>query len=364
MPSEKDVSRATSRHREGLLPVQTSRHCEEPKATWQSTAALTELVDYHSEKAPIIPLDSNPTLGNFVCAMGVFDGLHEGHRFLIAETIKQARQLGLPAIAITFDCDPDELFLEPAKQRKLLINEDRISLLAESGVDAVLVIPFERELSQRAPLDFLEVVIATHGNPKGIHVGSDFRFGYKAAGTVEDLQLWGESRGCEIFAHRLLSDEGSSVTATRIRNALQAGDLALANKLLTRPHYLWARVVKGRSAGKELGFPTANLELEERLVCPADGVYAGAVVVDGKLFRAAISVGVPSTFAGAPSTIEAHILDFDGDLYACKLQTFFFSYLRPMITFASVEELQQTVFENIAQARDYPLPENLPLQYR
>ena len=315
----------------------------------------------YDQDAPIISLDSNPTLGDFVCAIGVFDGLHEGHRFLIAETIKQARQLELPALAITFDRDPDELFLEPAKQRKLLINEDRINLLSKSGVDAVLVIPFEPELSQREPRDFLEVVIATHGSPKGIHVGSDFRFGHKAAGTVEDLRLWGESRGCAIFAHRLLSDEGSSVTATRVRNALQAGDLALANKLLTRPHYLWARVVRGRSAGKELGFPTANLVLEERLVCPADGVYAGAVVIDDKLYRAAISVGVPSTFAGAPSTIEAHILDFAGDLYTRRLQVFFFAYLRPMITFATIEDLQQTVFKNIDETRDYPLPENLLL---
>ena len=311
------------------------------------------------QAAPVLWLAPDLALGEFVCAIGVFDGLHEGHRFIISETVAQAERLGLPAIAITFDKDPDELFSEPSAQRKLLTNEDRIRLLASSGVASVLVIPFEPGLSQREPRDFLDVVIAAHGSPRGIHVGSDFRFGHKAAGTVDDLRLWGDRHGCEIFAHDLLCDAGLAVTATRIRNALSEGELTLANKLLARPHYLWARVVKGRSVGRGLGFPTANLQLEERLACPAEGVYAGAVIIDDRLYKAAISLGVPTTFTNTASTIEAHILDFDGDLYGHKLQVFFFERLRGMITFDTVEELQKTVFANIEQARNHPIPEAL-----
>jgi len=304
--------------------------------------------------ATILRFDSELALGEFVCAIGVFDGLHQGHRFLISQTVTQARRLGLPAVVITFDRDPDEVFAKPGSLRKLLTNEDRIAFLAASGVDAVLVIPFERELSQLGPQEFLDA-ITTHGSPRGIHVGSDFRFGHKAAGTTADLRLWAEAHDCDVTPHDLLVSEGIPVTATRIRNALQGGDLALANRLLMRPHYLWAEVIKGRSAGKELGFPTANLLPEDHLVPPADGVYACAVIIDKKPYRAATSVGVPSTFKNTSSTIEAHILDFDGDIYGQRVQVFFREFLRPMITFATIDELQKTVFHNIEQARELTL---------
>jgi riboflavin kinase/FMN adenylyltransferase len=311
------------------------------------------------QRARIVPLSVGLELGAFVCAIGVFDGLHEGHRFVIGQAVEQAQRLGVSAVVITFDQDPDELFLEPTSQRKLLINEDRIALLATSGVDAVFVIPFNEMFASKEPLEFLNAVIAAHGTPRGIHVGADFRFGSKAHGTVDDLRLWSAERNCEVFAHKLLTDEGLPVTATRIRNALQAGELALANQLLTRPHFLWARVAQGRNLGRELGFPTANLELEEHLVRPADGVYATVVEVDGNLHRAATSVGIPATFAGASATIEAHLLDFEGDLYGRRLKVHFLEYLRPMQSFPSVDELQRMVQTNIEQTRAIPIPPSL-----
>jgi riboflavin kinase/FMN adenylyltransferase len=229
-------------------------------------------------------------------------------------------------------------------------------MLTTCGADGVLVIPFDALFASQSPFDFLNASIAAHGKVRGIHVGADFRFGAKAAGTVDDLRVWGADRDCETFAHTLLPDEGLPVTATRIRDALQTGELALANKLLTRPYYLRARVASGRNVGKELGFATANLELEQRLVRPADGVYAGIVPLDGVHYKAAISVGVPATFEGAAATIEAHLLDFEGDLYGQELKVFFVEYLREMRPFSSVEELQRTVQSNIAHVRetDYP----------
>jgi riboflavin kinase/FMN adenylyltransferase len=305
--------------------------------------------------ATVIRLPADSALGGFICAIGVFDGLHEGHRFVIGEAIAQARRAGLPAVVITFDRDPDELFLEPSAQRKLLTNEDRIKLLAASGADTVLVVPFDAGLAAEAPLEFLNTVIATCGTPRGIHIGADFRFGRRAVGTVDDLRHWGAERDCAVSAHSLFSDEGLPVTSTRIRNALQAGDLALANRLLTRPYFLWTRVAVGRNMGRELGFPTANLELEERLVQPADGVYACVVEVGVERYRAAVSVGVPATFAGAKATIEAHLLDFEGDLYDSRLKISFIEYLRPMQAFASVEDLKGAVQANIEQARTLTL---------
>jgi riboflavin kinase/FMN adenylyltransferase len=306
--------------------------------------------------ANIINLTENPALGEFTCAIGVFDGVHQGHQYIIGEAKRQARELGIASYAFTFDIDPDELFCKPEEQRKLLTNADRIEMLATCDIDGVIVIPFNASFAGQTPFDFLNATLAAHGEVRGIHVGSDFRFGAKAAGTVAELRLWGADRGCTTFAHALLPNQGLPVTATRIRNALQAGDLELANKLLTRPYYLRARVAEGRQVGKELGFATANLELEQRLTRPADGVYAGVVPLDGVQYKAAISVGVPATFANVPPTIEAHLLDFDGDLYGHELKLFFMEYLREMHAFSSVEELKRTVQSNITHVRetDYP----------
>jgi riboflavin kinase/FMN adenylyltransferase len=311
-------------------------------------------------RAQIVQPSAALELGAFVCAIGVFDGMHEGHQFIIGKMVEQARALGVPAVVITFDQDPDELFLAPSSQRKLLINEDRIDFLAKSGADIVLVIPFDVVFASKEPSEFLDTVIAAQGIPRGIHIGSDFHFGHKARGEVDDLRRWATGHGCEISACQLFTNEGLPVTATRIRNALEAGELTLAHQLLTRPYFLWARVNEGRGMGTTLGFPTANLELEERLVKPAAGVYAGVVAVDGKSYRAAISVGVPATFGQGAPTIEAHLLDFSGDLYGCRLRVFFLEYLRKMRAFANIEELQRAIQTNIAQTQAIPLPP-LPL---
>lgn len=302
-------------------------------------------------------LSEQLNLGEFTCAIGVFDGVHQGHQYIIGEAKRQAQALGIASYVFTFDIDPDELFCTPEQQRKLLTNDDRIKMLATYGTDGVIVIPFNAEFAGQAPFDFLGAIIAAHGSARGIHVGFDFRFGAKAAGTVDNLRVWGADRGCEIFAHSLLPERGLPITATRIRNALQAGELALANALLTRPYYLRACVAPGRQVGKGLGFATANLELEQRLTRPADGVYAGIVPLDGVHYKAAISVGIPATFEDAPPTIEAHLLDFDGDLYGRELKVYFMEYLREMRAFDSVDELQATVQANIAHVRETHYPE-------
>ncbi|HBT95079.1 MAG TPA: riboflavin biosynthesis protein RibF [Coriobacteriia bacterium] len=312
-----------------------------------------------TQRAEIIGYSDNVSLGEFVCAIGVFDGLHIGHRYIIGQAVKQARSRALRSIVLTFDHDPDEFFLDASIRRKLVSNADRIAFLARSGVDAVLVLPFNADLALLSPDDFLDEVIAKHGAPRGIHVGANFRFGAKAAGTVDHLRAWGESHDCEVHAHILRASDKLPISSTRIRDCVQSGNIEQANRLLARPHYARATVVAGRGVGHDLGVPTANLELDEMLVRPADGVYFGVFAVDGGLYKAAISVGVPSTFAGTSSTIEAHLLDFDGDLYGRRIQLFFCEFLRPMQTFESVDELVAAVDYNIEQVRGGKIPENL-----
>ncbi len=285
------------------------------------------------------------------CAFGVFDGVHRGHRYLIDCARATARKGGGRSLALTFDIDPDER-LHPTRLRKLMTNEDRLAMLAESGVDAVAVLPFTDEFASSAPDDFL--LQTFNGLPPAfLHVGFDFRFGAKAAGTVKDLDAWSAAVGTQVCAHDLKGADGSPITATRIRLLLAKGDIEEANCLLGHPYFMSGIVEPGRGEGADLGFRTANLVVPEQLRPVGDGVYAAWAEVEGVRYRAAVNVGVAATFSDrATATCEVHLLDFEGDLYGKPIKVEFHHWLRPMRKFDDVEELIATVKGNIAWVRE------------
>ena len=263
-------------------------------------------------------------------AFGVFDGVHEGHRFIIGEAVNTAREEGRASAVITFDIDPDEVFAAD-RLKKLMTNEARIAKLAELDVDAVVVLPFSREFAAQSPEDFLDACFGG-GVPSHIHIGSDFHFGRKAAGNVESLRVWGAERGMEVHGHELLSEGGRPVTATRIRGLLSEGRAG---------------------EGRDFGFATANLEVPPMLLAVGEGVYACYAVVEGARYKAAVNVGVPATFADtAKENIEVHLLDFDEDIYGQDIEVEFIEWLRPMRAFESTDELIATVQSNIAWVRE------------
>lgn len=283
-------------------------------------------------------------------AFGVFDGVHEGHRFIIGEAANTARESGGHSAVITFDIDPDEIFAA-GRLKKLMTNEARIAKLAELDVDAVVVLPFSREFAAQFPEDFLNACFGA-GVPAHIHIGSDFHFGRKAAGNVESLKKWGEARGMEVHGHELLAEGGVPVTATRIRGLLAEGNPRDAAELLGRPYTLTGTVRPGRGAGHDFGFATANLEVASELLAIGEGIYACYAVVDGERFKAAVNVGIPATFADtAKENIEVHILDFARDIYGQPIEVEFVEWLRPMRAFDSTDELIATVMGNIAWVR-------------
>lgn len=284
-------------------------------------------------------------------AFGVFDGVHEGHRFIIGEAVNSAREEGLKSAVITFDIDPDELF-RPDELKKLMTNEERLAKLAELSVDAVVVLPFSREFASQSPEDFLEACFGASA-PRHIHIGSDFHFGNKAAGNVDDLRRWGAERAMEVHGHELLAEHGRPVSATRIRGLLGEGKVAEANELLGHPYALTGTVRAGRGEGTDFGFATANLEIDPLMKAIGDGVYAAYAIVDGERYKAAVNVGVPATFADrSTANIEAHILDFNRDIYGQPVEVQFIEWLRPMRPFDSTEELIATVKGNIQWVRD------------
>ena len=283
------------------------------------------------------------------CAFGVFDGLHLGHRFLIGETLRDSAER---TCALTFDIDPDELF-SPKRLRKLMTNESRIRALASSGVDAVVVLPFSPGFAQLSPQAFLASTFE-RAVPASMHVGSDVRFGKAAAGDVDALRIWGESAGCRVEPHALIVEDGAPVTATRIRALLEASAVEEANRLLGRPYVLEGTVVEGRHEGRDMGFRTANLQMPAMLQAIGEGVYAAYAHVGGARYKAAVSVGVAPTFAEeATATCEAHLLDFEGDIYGERISLEFRHWLRAMRKFDSVDELIATVMGNISWVREH-----------
>lgn len=296
-------------------------------------------------------------IGEAVCAIGAFDGFHRGHRYLVESMAAAARKAGLPSVVVTFDVDPLEVLCPDRDPRKLLPDADRIELIARSGVDHVLVVPFDRELASLPYDEFLVDVLGRFMTLRGIHVGRDFRLGRGAAGDVTALAEWGGANGCEVRGYDLLEVEHGVVSASRIRDLLAAGEATMAAELLGRPFYVRGEVVLGRQEGRKLGFPTANVRTPAPFTQLADGVYAGYCAIDGTCLPAAINVGYPPTFEGAGNLckLEPHIIGFDGDLYGTQLCVSFVRHLRGMVKFDSLDDLIATVQGNIAWTR-----ENLP----
>ncbi len=183
--------------------------------------------------APIITLDEAQKRGllkGASCAIGVFDGFHLGHRFIVDCTIKDAADSN--SVILTFDIDPDELF-RPDKLRKLMTNDERLESLSKSGVDFVVTIPFNRQFASKSPQDFMDEIFGEN-TPASLHVGADFRFGHNAAGTANDLASWGKPKKMRVVAHKLYNVDGAPVTASRIRNLLANGQTSKAKALLSR----------------------------------------------------------------------------------------------------------------------------------
>lgn len=284
------------------------------------------------------------------CAFGVFDGVHRGHQFLVGEAKRTAAENGGLAVAMTFDIDPDERF-HAERLKKLMSNERRIEALAETGVDAVVVLPFTPEFSAQSPAGFLEATFKD-ATPYAMHVGNDFHFGARAVGSVADLEAWAKTTGTRICAHDLKSADGRPITATRVRLLLADGKCAEACELLGHSYVFEGTVQAGRGEGTDMGFATANLILPAMMQVLGEAVYAAYAYVDGVRYKAAMSVGTAPTFADATATCEVHILDFSGEIYGDTIQVEPVQFLRPMIKFASVDELIATVTSNIAWVRE------------
>jgi riboflavin kinase / FMN adenylyltransferase len=291
-------------------------------------------------------------LGPAVAAVGVFDGVHVGHQALIRDAVMLARAKDALSVVVTFDRDPDQVVDPAAATAQLLDLDDKLTLLAAQGPDVVLVVTFDQALAAMPSLQFLDEVLLASVTPVAAVVGYDFRFGHRAEGDVDLLVRYGAEHDFTVLAHDLVRVGGAPVTSTRIRSLVATGDVVGAGELLGRPHRLKGLVVPGRHVGRDLGAPTANLEIATYAALPADGVYAASTVIDGAVYPAAVSVGVPPTFPSASAVLEVHVIGFDGDLYGRTLGVEFLERIRDQRRFESAEELATQIAEDIRRTVD------------
>lgn len=278
--------------------------------------------------------------GPSVVSIGKFDGMHAGHRRVLADLLAVASAESLASVAVTFDRHPLSVVRPELCPAPLLSNAQKLELLAETGIDATLMLTFDEARSQQSPEDFVNEVLVDALAARVILVGSDFRFGAKGAGTVALLTELGHTLG---FRVQLIDDVTSGerrASSTWIRELLSSGQVAEATRLLGRPPSIRSTVVGGHQRGRSMGYPTANLSHDVEGFVPADGVYAANIVIDGERFGAAVSIGNNPTFEGvADKTVEAHVLDASLDLYGKTVELEFVEYIRPMNKFADVAAL-------------------------
>jgi riboflavin kinase / FMN adenylyltransferase len=287
-----------------------------------------------------------------VVALGNFDGVHLGHQAVLRRAVEEGQRRGARVVATIFDPHPRAV-LRPRVQPKLLTTlELRREVLLRYGADEVRVIRFDEELSRKSPEGFVEDVLVGEIGAEAVVVGENFRFGYRAAGGVEELGRLMSSFGGEAYAVAVRSEAGKGdISSTRIRELIARGEVGEAAALLGRPYAIRGEVVVGDRRGRSIGFPTANVLPPAAVVVPARGVYAGFVGVGKEVHPACTNVGVAPTFGRGESRIEAYLIGFAGDLYGCVVYVSFVRRIRPEKSFSGVAELTEQIARDVEEAR-------------
>lgn len=288
------------------------------------------------------------------CALtlGNFDGIHRGHQWLIRETVDYAKKHNLCSVLLTFDPMPSEFFSPEKSPARLMRFIEKWDYLQSFDLDELFVVPFNRELSQWPPLEFIEQILVKQLNVKKIFVGDDFRFGYQRQGDVALLEQQGETWGFSVTTHTEYDHE-TIISSTSIRNALKAGNFAVAENLLGHPYKNIGRVVHGSQLGRELGCPTANIPMR-RKNSPVHGVYVVSVKGEGINHYGVASVGNRPAVGGDPAfLLEVHLFDFTGDLYKKRLEVTYLHKLRDEWMFDSLDALKVQIEQDCQMAKEY-----------
>jgi riboflavin kinase/FMN adenylyltransferase len=279
-------------------------------------------------------------------AIGNFDGVHRGHQALIAETVRQARSIGGPAVAVTFDPHPTQILRPEAFQPLLTPPLPRAMLLRDYGIDHVLILQTTPTLLQLSARDFFELIIREGIQARAVVEGFNFGFGRNREGTLETLQALGQQTGIAVTLLPAIAVDGQPVSTSRVRREILAGACDRVQQLLGRPYRLLGKVGVGQRRGQTLGFPTANLNEVQNLI-PGNGVYAVRVHQHDQTWPGAANVGPNPTFGEDARKVEVHLIAFDGDLYNQTLAVDFVAKVRDTRPFANAAELVRQIEDDI-----------------
>jgi len=282
--------------------------------------------------------------------VGVFDGVHLGHRRLLSELVGQAARMRLLSGVVTFRQHPEDMLSKGRKLPFLTDLDSRLRLLREAGVDFTVPLSFTAELAEMGARPFI-TLLQSHLKMKGLVVGPDFALGKKREGDIETLGRLGKEMGFSVTIVPPLEINGEVVSSTAIRKAMADGDMKKVHDLTGRYFSLHGRVVTGAGRGEGLGFPTANLDVNSGQALPPDGVYAGLAHINGEVYRAMNNIGKSPTFGGGRRTVESYLLEYSGDLYGRELSVDFVARLRDEKKFKDAAELKKQVAEDVKKGR-------------
>ena len=310
-------------------------------------------------------IDNNVTdIKPCVATIGFFDGVHMGHKFLIDYIREIAEDKGLESTVITFDKHPRQVLKCDYMPKMLSTYEEKILLLSKTGVDNCAVLPFNKETSALSAYDFMKDVLRDKLNVKVLVMGYDNRFGHNRSDSFDDYVRYGKELGIEVIPAQAFILNGVNVSSSVIRSYLDKGEIEMANKCLGYPYFIAGKVVNGCHNGRKLGFPTANLEVDDAdKLIPAAGVYAVKARTEDSvgLKRAMMNIGTRPTFDGNQTSLETYILNFKNDIYDEKLAISFFHRIRSERKFGSLDELteqlakdEDMVNEQFDREHDFP----------
>lgn len=295
----------------------------------------------------------NPSHHGCVATIGNFDGVHRGHQAVFNELLEEGRRLGLPATVITFEPQPLEFFAPDKAPARLTRLREKLQAIGSSGIQRVLLLEFNHHLAAMSAEDFVQRILVDGLGIRHLYVGDDFRFGQGRQGDKALLQRMGQQHGFAVDNLCTVSLDGERISSTRIRRALEQGDLATAAACLGRPYRVCGRITHGDKRGRTIGFATANVDLK-RKVCPLHGVFAVRVsgIETDRALPGVANIGTRPTVSGKPRyLLEVHLFDFAGDIYGRHVEVEFVQHLRGERRFDSFELLRQQIVLDSQQAR-------------
>lgn len=287
-------------------------------------------------------------------ALGNFDGIHMGHKTLIIKLVEICKQHNIPSVIYTFRNHPKSLTSSNRGPLKIVSDKQKLQLLRELGIDYTIFIEFDEKQRRLEPEQFIKEILITRLNMQYAVVGHDYRFGHKAKGDTRLLEALKGQYGYQLQVIQPVAIENEIISSTVIRQLVQEGQISKANLYLGKPFTITGTVVRGKGrGGKQLGFPTANIEIDAPFVLPSPGVYYTKTMVGRKMYNSATNVGNNPTFGENPISIETHLMDFEDTIYGKKIEVSFLYRARKEIKFSSKEELIAQMTVDLERARAY-----------